>query len=295
MAQLEQQSPSRTASSRKPLDSEIDAYGLTHRGTVRPNNQDNFLICTLHKNVQVLGTSLPDIAGEFAGTDRVGALAVVADGVGGGQHGEQASAFAVHGVTDYVLRSMRCYYASDASIDTAFGETLESAAVQAHVALLQRAQRDPDLRGMATTLTLWLGAWPKAYLLQVGDSRFYLMRDGKLTQISRDQTLAEELVKDGALTRTEAHRTPWVNVLSSAIGGPQHMPVVTTLDQRWGDVGMLCSDGLTKHVSDDRIRERLGAMTSARDACERLVQDALDGGGSDNITVVVGRAVARKG
>src|SRR5947208_2749734 len=82
-----------------------------------------------------------------------------------------------------------------------------------------------------------LGVWPRAYLLQVGDSRCYVLRDGKLTQISRDQTMAEELVQQGVLTRTDAFHTPWANVLSSALGGPQHAPVVTRMEQRWGDVG----------------------------------------------------------
>ena len=84
-----------------------------------------------------------------------------------------------------------------------------------------------------------------------------------------------------------------INVLSSAIGGQQTTPVVTSVSQVWGTVGLLCSDGLTKHVPDDRIRERLLNMTSARQVCQDLVQDALDDGGTDNVTVVVGRTVRR--
>ena len=79
------------------------------------------------------------------------------------------------------------------------------------------------------------------------------------------------------------------NVLASAIGGPQAAPTVTRLDQHWGDIGLLCSDGLTKHVPDERIRERLVAMTSARQVCEALLADALDAGGTDNVTILVGR------
>jgi protein phosphatase len=81
-------------------------------------------------------------------------------------------------------------------------------------------------------------------------------------------------------------------VLASAIGGSQAAPVVTGIDQRWGDVGLLCSDGLTKHVPDARIRERLSTMTSAKLACEALLEDALAGGGSDNITILIGRTIA---
>jgi len=144
---------------------------------------------------------------------------------------------------------------------------------------------------MATTLTLWLGLWPHAYLLHVGDSRCYLFRDGKLTQISRDQTMAQDLIDDGVLTQTKAHRTRWASVLSSAIGGQQAAPVVNRIVRDWGTVVLLCSDGLTRHVPDERIAECLRTMTSARQACESLLQAALDDGGTDNVTVVIGRTI----
>ena len=143
---------------------------------------------------------------------------------------------------------------------------------------------------MATTLSLMLFVWPRAYLLQVGDSRCYVLRDGELTQISRDQTLAQVLVDDDVFSRTEASKSPLSNVLSSAIGGSETTPVVTGIDQNWNYVHLLCSDGLTKHVSDELIAERLRSMTSAKQVCEDLLQDALNNGGSDNITVVAGGA-----
>jgi len=86
--------------------------------------------------------------------------------------------------------------------------------------------------------------------------------------------------------------SPLANVLTSSIGGPQTSPVVKRLPNSWSTVHMLCSDGLTKHVSDERIAERLGKMTSAKQVCEALLQDALDGGGTDNITITLGRALA---
>ena len=165
--------------------------------------------------------------------------------------------------------------------------------MQCHESVVKQAEGDPDRRGMATTLTLWIGVWPEAYLLQVGDSRFYVLRDGELTQISRDQTMAQELVDQGVLTQSRAFETRWAHVLSSAIGGAQTAPVVTRLEQGWDNVGLLCSDGLTKHVPDERIGERLRTMTSARQVCEDLLQDALDGGGTDNITIIVGRDIRR--
>ena len=143
---------------------------------------------------------------------------------------------------------------------------------------------------MATTLSLMLFVWPRAYLLQVGDSRYYILRDDELTQISRDQTLAQVLVDDDVFSRTEASKSPLSNVLSSAIGGSEATPVVTGIDNNWNYIHLLCSDGLTKHVSDERIAERLESLTSSKQTCEDLLQDALDGGGSDNITIVVGRS-----
>ena len=151
--------------------------------------------------------------------------------------------------------------------------------------------RDPEYRGMATTLTLYLGHWPRAYLLQVGDSRCYLLRGDELVQISRDQTMAQELVDMGVMRPADVAGTRLEHTLSSSIGGRQTAPVVTRFELTWDTVVLLCSDGLTRHVSDERIAERLRETRSSRDACEALLQDALAGGGSDNITAVVRRTM----
>ena len=168
-------------------------------------------------------------------------------------------------------------------------EALQEAAYQCHAEILRRGEEDPDYRGMATTLTLYLGVWPRAYLLQVGDSRCYLLRHGELTQITRDQTMAQELVDAGIMAASDAATTRLAHTLSSSIGGRQTDPKVTRLDMTWGHVVLLCSDGLTRHVSDERIRDILRSMTSAKQACDDLLQEALDGGGSDNITVLLVR------
>jgi serine/threonine protein phosphatase PrpC len=278
---------------RKPTDDELDVHGLTHPGKVRTTNQDHFLICSLRKQMLVHLTSLSGLDRMPVLAERLALLGVVADGVGGSAGGETASRVAVEAVTRYIAQSVRCYYASHGESDELFLASLQDAAAQCHEDLLTLGRDQPDLEGMATTLTLWLGVWPRAYLLQVGDSRCYLLRDGELTQLSRDQTMAQELVDAGVLARAEASRTRWAHTLSSAIGGRQTAPIVTRLEQEWGTVGLLCSDGLTRHVSDDRIRDRLRSMTSARQVCEDLLQDALDDGGTDNITILVGRAVRK--
>jgi serine/threonine protein phosphatase PrpC len=289
-------SPAKTAAaappSRKPREDEIDAYGVTHPGKVRKDNQDHFIISYLRKQLVVRLSSIPE-AEVPVENERLASLAMVADGVGGAARGEAASRVALASATTYLTRGMRCYYDAAVDDDQAFQHALQEAARQSHAELLRRGEEDFDFRGMATTLTLYLGAWPRAYLLQVGDSRCYLLRSGRLTQITRDQTMAQELIDMGVMSRADTSGTRLEHTLSSSIGGRQTAPVVTRIDLDWDTVVLLCSDGLTYHVPDDRIRERLRSMTSARQVCEDLVRDALDGGGKDNITVVVRRAVPK--
>ena len=282
------------APARRPRDDEIDVYGLTHPGRVRTENQDHFLICSLRKQMVVHGTSLAETDFLMEESERLAFLAMVADGVGGGTKGAEASRITLETLAQYVSRSMRCYYATRSADGRGFSETLHDAAIECHADLMRRAQEHPENRGMATTLTLYLGVWPQAYLLQVGDSRCYLLRQGELTQITRDQTMAQDLVELGALKPEDAPRTRLAHTLSSSIGGRQSSPVVSQFEMTWGTVVLLCSDGLTNHVSDERIRDRLRSMRSARQTCEDLVQEALEGGGSDNITVVIGRASPRE-
>ena len=279
---------------RKPYDQEIDVYGLTHPGKVRKENQDHFLICALKKQLVVRQTSLPELHSVSPEPERLAFLMMVADGVGGGVKGEAASRTAVEAVTQYFEHTMRCYYGARAD-DREFYEALKEGALLTHVELLRRGEIDPAYRGMATTLTLYLGVWPRAYLLQVGDSRCYLMENGELSQITRDQTMAQELIDLGAIPKGEAASTRLAHTLSSSIGGRQTEPVVTRIDANWGKVALLCSDGLTNHVSDESIRDRLRSMTSAQQVCEDLLEEALAGGGTDNITLIVARAVAREG
>lgn len=277
---------------RKPRDEELDVWGLTHKGNVRETNEDHFLLGSLRKQLDIMSTSLPDAEQLCACNERVGVIAMVADGVGGQLAGEEASRVVLEEVTQYVTQSTLCYYQADAQAED-FVDLLQQAAMRSHARVLERAREDRELRGMATTLTLWIGVWPWAYLLQVGDSRYYLYRHGVLTQVTRDQTMAQEFIDQGVMTRPAAMASPWANILSSSLGGEQTAPVVTRLQSGWENTHLICSDGLTKHVSDARIAERLAGMTSARDACEKLLQDALNGGGTDNITIIVGRAVRK--
>ena len=144
---------------------------------------------------------------------------------------------------------------------------------------------------MATTLTLAIAVWPWLYVVQVGDSRCYEFSRGILRQVTRDQTMAQELVDRGVLQPEQAATSPLGSVLASSIGGREAVPEVTRLDiRRRGAVVLLCSDGLTRHVSDEEIGRQLRAIESSEQVCRALLDLALERGGSDNITVVVGRA-----
>jgi serine/threonine protein phosphatase PrpC len=277
---------------RKPRDEEIDVYGLTHIGKVRKENQDHFLLATVHKRVEVLATNLGEQQHLPHGDQRVAFLAMVADGVGGLEGGAEASATALEAVMQYVNDSMSVLYEIDVT-ERAFTEALQRCALRSHEAIVARRSAEHPESTMATTLTLFMGVWPAYYLLQVGDSRYYLWREGRLTQVTRDQTIAQDLVDTGVLTRAQAPHTQFAHVLSSALGADTAEPVVTRLQADWHNVHLLCSDGLTKHVSDEGIAERLASMTSAKQVCEQLLQDALDNGGSDNITIIVGWAMSR--
>jgi serine/threonine protein phosphatase PrpC len=279
---------------RRPRDDEIDIYGLTHPGKVRTENQDHFLVGSLRGRLNIRMSSLPSNQMLPIEEERVASFMMVADGVGGGQKGEQASRMALEGVARYISEGARCYYRAEDS-DGDFGHALEQAARRCHQAIRERAAADPETTGMATTLTLLIAVWPWSYVLQVGDSRYYRYDDGMLSQMSRDQTVAQALVDQGIISQELAPHSPLANVLASSIGGPQSAPVVSRLPMSWDSIHLLASDGLTKHVSDERIAERLGAMQSSQQVCEDLLQDALDAGGTDNITIIVGRAVAKGG
>ncbi len=277
----------------KPRDDQIDVFGLTHTGSVRKENQDHFLLASISKRVHVLQTSLNEQQRLPLADERLAFLAMIADGVGGGEGGERASATALEVATQYFTMSTECYYRASSN-DEEFIHVLQDAALKCHEAVLDRAKQEGHGRTMATTLTMFMGVWPWYYLLQVGDSRYYSYREGRLQQVTRDQTMAQDLVDEGVFTRAMAEKSRYSHVLSSAIGGQHALPVVTRLPNDWHTVHLLCSDGLTKHVTDDQIRDRLASMTSAQQVCEQLLQDALDGGGTDNVSIIVGRTLRQR-
>ena len=209
-------------------------------------------------------------------------IMVVADGMGGHVAGEVASRLAC----ETVLRRL-------GEADLGPAELLRDAIAAANDAILEEARRDPRLEGMGTTLTALLVRDGKAWLGHVGDSRAYLLRDDELRQLSEDHSLVGEMVRRGLLSAAAARSHPEKSILYMALGTtPKVEPLVwpAGLDLRADDVLLLCSDGLTDLVPDAAIAASLG-QHEPLDACRDLVQQAIDAGGHDNVTVGVLRVV----
>lgn len=279
----------------KPKDAELDLFGLTHPGKVRTENQDHFLLGTIHQQVAIIATSLNDPDNLPLRGERLASIFLVADGVGSGAGGE-ASSLAAQTIVRYVSDCVKCYHTRGRAAEQEFFEALKTAALEAHDAVRAEAatraaaEPRPMARSMATTMTLGLAVWPWLYVLQLGDSRCYYYWDGKLTQVTRDQTLAQDLVDKGALPADRASGSPFSHVLASAIGGREASPAVSRINvAARGCVILFCSDGLTKHVTDDDIAAQCQSMQSSEQLCKTLLDMALERGGSDNTTILAGR------
>jgi protein phosphatase len=281
----------------KPRDDELDLFGLTHVGKVRKSNQDHFLLCTVHPQVVVHATSLPNQEQLPVRGERLATIMMVADGVGSTAAGGEASQLAVETISRYISSSLHCYHAAGAQHadgNVEFEGALLAAATEVHAAVRAESDSRGEPGRMATTMTLAIVLWPRVFVVQVGDSRCYHYLKGKLRQITRDQTMAQALVDDGALPRDSLETSPLKNVLVSAIGGENATPVVSrfSMQDRHG-VLLLCSDGLTKHVSDTELAEAIGRMQSADQLCHDLLDLVLSRGASDNVTIIAGRAPRR--
>ena len=210
-------------------------------------------------------------------------VVAVADGLGGHQAGEVASAIAISAITELDGREFAT--PEDAR------EALVAAILKGNLAILEKATRDPDSWGMGTTMTaaaLAGGRW--AQLAQVGDSRAYLMREGEgLRQVTDDQTIVGELVRQGRLTKQEAAHHPQRSVVTHAVGLDPNLEVATPdpIELTAGDQLLLCSDGLTDAIDDARIAEILAAGLDGDTTCQALIDAANAAGGPDNITVVL--------
>jgi len=267
----------------------VRAAGRTDPGRVRPANEDQFLIATLTKALQVEQTSLTQA--RVRSGDQHGHLFVVADGMGGHAGGEHASALAVDTVESMILNAFKWFQLSNGADEQRLLAEFQGVLRQTDRRVYEQATQNPHLWGMGTTLTLAYSLGRQLYVVHVGDSRAYLYRQGALKQLTRDHTLVQELVRRGHLSPEEASTHKMRHVITNVVGGtePGVQPDMVKEHLAPGDVLLLCSDGLTDMLSDADIAAALQAEAEPQRACERLVAAANERGGKDNITVVVAR------
>jgi serine/threonine protein phosphatase PrpC len=236
------------------------AAAVSDRGRKRPSNEDAY------------GFSVE--AGIY----------LVCDGMGGAAAGEVASTIAV----DEVLRLLIHRNPDD---QTALPDAAQSAICAANEAIFSRAQRNHRLSGMGTTLVALATRERQVWVLNIGDSRCYRLRKGKLEQLTRDHSLVEEQVRLGRMTPREAQHSPLKNVITRALGTQSHVtPDVFEFEAEPGDLFLLCSDGLTRELPDSSIQVLLNGDLSLEGLSTRLVEAAKKAGGHDNITCLLVRA-----
>jgi protein phosphatase len=268
----------------------IEFGAMTHPGKVRSNNEDHFLVARLCKSMQVCQASLPD-EGSTLFSDEEGYLMAVADGMGGAAAGERASALAVTSVESFVLNTLKWFLHLDKKEEHVLFRELREGLERADRTIFERARANPDLFGMGTTLTMAYSVATDLYIAHVGDSRAYLYHDGDLARLTTDHTLVQVLIDGGALSPQDAKKHNRRNVVTNVVGGPCEGidAEIHKLRVADGDVLLLCTDGLTEPVDDDKIAEILALFPNAQEACRQLVDVALSQGGPDNVTVVAAR------
>ncbi len=256
---------------------EVCVFGRTDVGLVREHNEDNFLVADMERGNRSL---LPEVRDHEVGPG--GSLLAVCDGMGGAAAGEVASQIAV----DTVYELMDCDEPPDGVEGLAL--LIEAAILDAGKRIFQSAKADRTRRGMGTTITAGALISDRMIFGQVGDSRAYVVRQGALAQVTRDQSLVNQLIEAGQLKPEEAELFEHSNIILQALGTAEDVTVdLTYVDLRRGDRVILCSDGLSGLVTDEMIRQLVVENPEPIQACKALTEAAREGGGHDNITVIV--------
>lgn len=265
----------------------MSAAGATDRGRVREKNEDQFLVAEMTRAMVIRGCSLPQppaLVGEVVR----GHLFIVADGMGGHNAGEQASALAVVTVEDFLLNSLRWFFTLQG--DNLLNE-FQNALRAADDRVFAESRRYPEMRGMGTTLTFAYAVEDNLYVVHAGDSRLYVQRGGQLYQITNDHTLVGELLRQKAIDEQTAANHPMRNVITNTVGGdrPGVQAEVHKVKLEMQDTMLLCSDGLTEMVPVPDISAVLSTVADPATCCAQLIERANQAGGVDNITAVVAR------
>jgi protein phosphatase len=257
----------------------VKLFARTDVGQVREHNEDNFLVADLtHRSRGLLDANRATQVGPH------GAVFAVCDGMGGAAAGEIASQLAVDILYERLVDGLdeRALRRDD------LARRLVRAVEAAGLRIFHEAKADRSRRGMGTTVTAAALVDDILFLAQVGDSRGYILRGDTLVQVTRDQSLVNQLIEAGQLTEEEAETFEHNNIILQALGTSDTVQVDLTYAQlRQGDILLLCSDGLSGMVRDDEIRELLKSSTEPLDICKALTEQANQAGGHDNITVIV--------
>jgi PPM family protein phosphatase len=262
-----------------PQDITIEVFGKTDVGLVREHNEDNFLIADVTGGMRTAEARAPFT---FKLGEK-GAALLVCDGMGGAAAGEVASQMAVDSIYDALA-------ASEPQQRDAFARLLRRAVQHANERIFIQSRDNQSERGMGTTCSVAALVDETLVIAQIGDSRCYVLRDGKLAQVTKDQSLAWQLIEAGAMTAEEAKAFEHANIILQALGVQERVEVVLSqVSLRKGDVALLCSDGLHGPVADEEILAILISEPNLQKAGEALIQKALDRDGPDNITVVLSR------
>lgn len=270
----------------------VDVYGLSHRGLVRPNNEDHFLVVRGGRELEAIMGNLPaDIVSRRF--DEVFYGMAVADGLGGEVGGEIASRRALESLLSMVLQTPDWMLRLGKPEINEVMWRMADRFIRVHAALLHEAAQDPYLQGMSTTLTTALTMGDDLIITHVGDSRIYLVRDGKIRQLTRDHTLAQQLIDTGLHNQNDQLVKELRNVLKQALGAKvgEFRPEVDYMKMADGDQLLLCTDGLTDTVDSEQIEQVLNRNCSAKETAEELLRLALEKGGPDNITLIVSRYI----
>jgi protein phosphatase len=267
----------------------VKAFGITDTGKVRKGNEDQFLIAELTKSMRVWQTSLPE-PNVRVGEERAH-LFLVADGMGGHQAGERASALAVAAIEQFTLNTFKWFMGSDSADAQKVLAQFQAALSQADTRVVEAAADAPELSGMGTTVTMAFQLGTQLWIAHVGDSRAYLYSEGELEQITQDHTLTAEMVRRGELQPNEVAGHRLRHVITNVVGGGELGVRVEAhaFDVQAGDCLLLCSDGLTEMVPNATIAATLDAEAAPEAAAKALLSHANKAGGRDNITVLIVR------
>ncbi|MDF7817262.1 Stp1/IreP family PP2C-type Ser/Thr phosphatase [Runella sp. MFBS21] len=258
---------------------QLQMVAKTNVGKVREHNEDNFIVTS-----DVEANWVVPAHPYYNPTN--GSMMVVADGMGGTNAGEIASKITID--------SICAFFRENIAKERPTSERLVTAIQYAHQQILEYASLNPETEGMGTTVVIAHILNDQLYVAWSGDSRCYLLREGKLLQLTKDHSYVQTLLDEGKLTKTQAFYHPQSNVILQSLGDSERPPapdiVVETLYQ--DDVVMLCSDGLNSMIEDHTIESILQSPNKELALCiDKLIKAANDAGGNDNITVVVNRVV----